>query len=509
MMNGNQHTNPDEKPSGNKEKRMKKSFYMSGMLAIITALALGACATAVPQPAQPQPSEPAKTEEAPVEKTLYVGPSLVDCTGVAPQKCMSVMDDPAAGYQLFYGNIDGFDYEEGYEYELVVRIEKVENPPADASNLKYTLVNIVSKTPAKPTANPEASMPTQIYKLDWYLNDQGEKTAVLPGTEITLTFSDGRISGNSGCNQYGGSVEVNANSIKVGSLMSTMMACEEKIMGQESAYQAALGEAATFEATSETLTMANAQGQMILSFSTLQPAPLVGSMWTLTSYNNGKDALVSVLNGTVISASFSEDGRLSGSAGCNNYTTTYELSDDQMSIGPAATTRKFCGETGVMEQETAYLQALEQIASYKIEGDVLTLYDAAGTRYLIYTASKPVDLSSNTWNLIGYNNGKEAFVSVILDTTITASFGTDGKLSGLAGCNTYNADYTLDGEKISIGPAMTTRMFCAGEGVMEQEMAYLQALEKAATYKIEGEALTLFDAAGLRMAQYQAEGAGQ
>ncbi len=97
-----------------------------------------------------------------------------------------------------------------------------------------------------------------------------------------------------------------------------------------------------------------------------------------------------------------------------------------------------------------------------------------------YTAGKPVDLSGTDWDLIGYNNGKEAFVSVILDTTITASFGTDGRLSGSAGCNTYNADYTVDGEQISIGPAITTRMFCAGEGVMEQEMAYLQALEKAA-----------------------------
>ena len=40
---------------------------------------------------------------------------------------------------------------------------------------------------------------------------------------------------------------------------------------------------------------------------------------------------------------------------------------------------------------------------------------------------------------------------------------------------------------------------------MEQEMAYLQAVEKAATYKIEGEVLTLFDAQGLRLAQYQAQ----
>jgi heat shock protein HslJ len=487
---------------------MKKSCYLSGLLAVVAGLMMGACANSAPQPAQPDET-PAKPGQAPVEKTLFIGPRLVDCTGVAPQKCMTVMEDPEDGYQLFYGDIDGFNFEESYEYELVVRVEEIENPPADASNLKYSLVNIVNKTPARPTANPEVSMPVQTYKLEWYLNDLGKKTSVLPGTEITLAFVEDRIGGSSGCNQYGGTVEVNANSIEVGELMSTMMACEEKVMQQEQAYLAALGEAATYEASSETLAMANSQGQMILSFSTLQPASLVGTMWSLTSYNNGKQALVSVQNGTSISARFSQEGTLSGSAGCNTYTTTYELNSDRMSIGPAAATRKFCGDTGVMEQEAAYLKALEMVASYQIKGENLTLFDANGTTYLTYTASKPVDLSSNDWNLIGYNDGKEAFVSVILDTTITASFGTDGKLSGLSGCNTYLADYTVDGEKISIGPAVTTRMFCAGEGVMEQEMAYLQALEKAATYQIEGEVLTLFDANGLRLAQYQAMDAGQ
>jgi heat shock protein HslJ len=486
---------------------MKKSFYLSGLLAAFAAMVLGACASAASQPEMPTEA-PAKTEELAVEKTLYVGPNLADCVGVAPQKCMMVKENPGDEYQMFYGTIEGFDYQEGFEYSLVVRVEKVENPPADASNLKYTLVSVESKTAVQPTAQPtakaEVKMPGQTYRLDWYLNDQGEKTNLLPSTEITLAFVDGRIAGNSGCNQYGGGVQIDGKSIEVGALMSTMMACEEQVMNQEQAYQAALGSAATFEITEETLTISNEQGNVILSFSALQPAPLVGTQWSLISYNNGKQAIVSIQVGTTISASFSQDGNVSGSAGCNNYTASYEINGDQMTIGPAAATRKFCGQTGVMEQEDAYLRALGLVASYRIEGDSLTLYDSGGATYLTYTASKPVDISSNEWNLIGYNNGKDAFVSVILDTTITGSFGTDGKLTGTAGCNTYSSDYTVDGEKINIGPALTTRMFCAGEGVMEQEMAYLQALEKAATYKIEGSSLTLFDEQGLRLAQYDA-----
>ncbi|WP_312076161.1 DUF4377 domain-containing protein [Chryseobacterium sp.] len=41
--------------------------------------------------------------------------------------------------------MEGFIYEPGFEYELKVRTEKLENVPADASSLKYVLVKEVGK----------------------------------------------------------------------------------------------------------------------------------------------------------------------------------------------------------------------------------------------------------------------------------------------------------------------------------------------------------------------------
>ena len=46
--------------------------------------------------------------------------------------------------------------------------------------------------------------------------------------------------------------------------------------------------------------------------------------------------------------------------------------------------------------------------------------------------------------MIGYNNGKQAVVSVTPGTTLTANFGADGMLSGGAGCNDYAASYKTD-----------------------------------------------------------------
>lgn len=80
------------------------------------------------------------------EKTLIVGPQTADCTGVAPMKCLQVKENASGNWTNFYSNIEGFTYEPGYEYVLQVKTEKIANPPADASSIKYTLIKQVSKT---------------------------------------------------------------------------------------------------------------------------------------------------------------------------------------------------------------------------------------------------------------------------------------------------------------------------------------------------------------------------
>ncbi|KMQ69055.1 hypothetical protein ACM39_06455 [Chryseobacterium sp. FH2] len=80
------------------------------------------------------------------EKTFIVGPQTADCTGAAPMKCLQVKETSTAEWTNFYTNIEGFTYEPGYEYVLKVKTEKIKNPPADGSSIKYTLIRQVSKT---------------------------------------------------------------------------------------------------------------------------------------------------------------------------------------------------------------------------------------------------------------------------------------------------------------------------------------------------------------------------
>jgi heat shock protein HslJ len=91
---------------------------------------------------------------------------------------------------------------------------------------------------------------------------------------------------------------------------------------------------------------------------------------------------------TEITATF-EEGRVAGSAGCNTYNGTYAVTagenEDEIAIGPLATTRMAC-QQNIMDQETRYLSALEAAESYTIEDTTLTIYFPGGA--LIYEAKE-------------------------------------------------------------------------------------------------------------------------
>jgi heat shock protein HslJ len=440
----------------------------------------------------------------PAEKTVYVGPSQVDCVGVAPQKCLLIKEKPGDDWTLYYDQIEGFDYEPGYEYELRIVEEEIEDPPADASSIRWTLVEVVSKT---------RGLEGTVWVLESYLNSEDVLVGPMPDSRATANFQDGQVGGNASCNSYFGSYELGDDGkLTVGAIGMTEMYCmPDELMAQEGDFLAALGRADSYLIAEDNLQIEDAGGKEILVFSALKPAPLVGPLWQLSSFIDGNETARSVLAGTEITASFGEDGSLGGSSGCNNYATTYEVSGDRMSIpGPVASTMMMCpAPDGVMEQERDYLTALESVSAFAIEARQLTVYNAEGQAILTYTVREPTQLVGTQWEVIGYNNGRGGVVSVVIGTELTALFGEDGTMSGSAGCNNYHASYSVDDAgaaegEISIGPAASTRMFCGEpEGTMEQEAEYLAALEMADTYSIQGDRLQLRTAEGSLVADYR------
>ena len=222
------------------------------------------------------------------------------------------------------------------------------------------------------------------------------------------------------------------------------------------------------------------------SMSSSSGGTLTGQIWVLTELSGQP-----LVADTGITASFNDDGSVSGSAGCNRYNGTYTVSGNSISFSVnMAMTMMMC-EQAIMDQESAYINTLGQVKTYTISGDRLSLNGADGKPILVYQAQSQ-DLEGTSWEAVNFYNGSEAIVGVISGTSLTAEFGKDGSLSGNSGCNTYNGTYTVDGDKIKIGPLASTMMACTEpEGVMEQEAQYLSALQMAETYQVEGKAFEL------------------
>jgi heat shock protein HslJ len=178
-------------------------------------------------------------------------------------------------------------------------------------------------------------------------------------------------------NTYSGSYKLDGNgSLTIGELTATLMAGPPELQAVENAYYAALRKTASYTSDGSTLMLYDADGAQILVFSRIEIG-LVGS-WKVTAYNNGKQAVVSVISGSTIAMSFGADGTVAGDAGVNGYNARYTTSGaDGIDIGPLATTRK-AGPAELMEQEQAFLAALSASKIYRFLGETLELRNTSG-----------------------------------------------------------------------------------------------------------------------------------
>jgi heat shock protein HslJ len=213
---------------------------------------------------------------------------------------------------------------------------------------------------------------------------------------------------------------------------------------------------------------------------------LAGTSWSLSLLNGDGLLLLSL-----ITADFDENGTVSGLAGCNGYSASYQVDGDQITISTPTTTSLSCRNL-LMNQESAYLDTLVSIVSYQIKGTTLEMRDVEGRAMLVYDTLLQTSLPGTSWRLLEYSDGSGSVVPVMPETTVTADYGDDGIVSGSAGCNGYSASYQVAAKLLEIGPATMTEIYCSQpEGIMDQEVQYLRALEDSSAYVIVRETMGL------------------
>lgn len=346
---------------------------------------------------------------------------------------------------------------------------------------------------------PSVDYSAQLVGPLWLLLGYGDAlnpTVVEPGTTVTAQFAeDGELNGFGGCNNFFGTYELAGEEISVGPLGSTMMACENGL-DQETTVLAALQQAYKVafspQGRLEVFYDSASSFEKKLVFTASQKS-LVDTLWVLEAFGQPDD-LATPETGTKITARFSEDGLLSGAAGCNFYTTSFVAEDGRLEIGETASTTRAC--TAGMEQEAAYLQALSEAESYTITGATLEITYGGGQGLLRFTASH-LPIENVLWTLVTMNG--EENLEGLVPTTALFEPGTEpgqGTVGGVAMCNNYFGGYSLDESSLTIETIATTFMQCP-EAVMQAEATYIEVLEAAQSYEVFGETLVITSEKGL------------
>lgn len=354
--------------------------------------------------------------------------------------------------------------------------------------------------PTAPEAGPASAV--DLAGTSWTLSAL-DGALPLAGTVVTLEFgADGTVSGTDGCNRFNTSYTQDGATLTINQPgISTMMACEEPVMTQAAAYMAALAATSGFMGGDRQLVLTDGD-QLLATFvagiaeagGEMPEAPAAASQLASTSWDLSTLGGNPPLEGVSVFLAFGADGSLSGSDGCNNFNTSYSEDGSSLTITqPMASTMMAC-EDAVMVQANAVTTALGATTTFSVADGELTLSD--GSQTLATFSAGLSDLTDTAWDVVNYNNGREAVVTLLLDTEITAYFGADSMVTGNAGCNQYFAEYSTDGDAITIGmPGSSMRLCPEPEGVMEQESEYLAALQSAATYSISGDMLQMRTAA--------------
>ena len=209
----------------------------------------------------------------------------------------------------------------------------------------------------------------------------------LQGRLPSLRFGADEVGGTTGCNSYFGSYVLRGSQLSFGGLGQTEMACEEPLMEQERAFLVRLSQVTNHRSAEERLEMLSASGEVLLVWEQSEPvpnAPLEGTSWVLESFIDG-EAASSILAGSEITLRY-QGGRVSGTAGCNDFGGDYSLDDGAISYSILEITVEACQTPpGVMDQEQLFMEILQAATASEVEGKRLTLMTPDG-RALVFVS---------------------------------------------------------------------------------------------------------------------------
>lgn len=114
------------------EKMMPK--ILSSAVVLVLVLALAGCD---------------ETDQASTTREIFVAAQRVPCMSVVPMECLQTRESADQPWELFYGDIEGFDFQPGTEYRLRIVETPVLNAPPDSIQIHTRLDQVLEQRKAR------------------------------------------------------------------------------------------------------------------------------------------------------------------------------------------------------------------------------------------------------------------------------------------------------------------------------------------------------------------------
>ncbi|MET0866071.1 MAG: META domain-containing protein [Nakamurella sp.] len=224
---------------------------------------------------------------------------------------------------------------------------------------------------------------------------------IVPGSTISLTLQDGNLSAKAGCNDLFAQYTLDGDVLSA-TLGTTMMACDQPLMDQDTWLTAFLESAPTWTYDGGTLTLTNGTDTVVFSPDSAGAQALESTGW-------GLRGLITETDDARRFRSTSADAwiRFSGTqvsfdTSCNSGGGEVEIDDATITFGVLTQTMIACDGTEG-EVEAAMTAVLQGITPYAVDddpaGSTLTIMSADGTSGLRFAADPSVgadDLTSGS-----------------------------------------------------------------------------------------------------------------
>lgn len=301
-------------------------------------------------------------------------------TSCQDNSCLWVKFKNSKDWMPLTAAIEGFAYEEGYQYNLIVDRNKPKNEK-DINKHTYKLVKIISKTMV---VLPPHQSYTQIIDKKWYLSYFHEQDISNQGMYMQLDAQNNRIALFGGCNNYYGRYTTNHKTMDFGPMAGTKKACPSGGEVEQHFSNAFSNKHLNFVLSDGYLLLYN-NGRHVMSFS---ETPVLKELEYLSQYDwklyKIYDTLMTNKRIRTFISFDQHNNNIYGFDGCNHISGKTEIFKNTIRFTNTMTTMKACMDKDVLDISRLYGQLLnDEMLTYALTDDKLIFY-SGGKPFLTF-----------------------------------------------------------------------------------------------------------------------------